>query len=107
MSDRAQIAALGTRQPHPLFSEGDVWQEVIDRLPPGDPLRPRCEARRLVGIERYGSPLQRGNGRDNALDLEEEALDLLAYAQAERDPRVVSAALAILRHRARQAAVLP
>ena len=105
MSDREQIAALG-RQPAPIPAVGDVWQEVIDSLSPGDPLRPMCEARRALGIRRYGVPLQRGNGRDTGRDLEEEALDLLAYAQADGDLVVVSAALAILRHRQRRAEAL-
>ena len=105
MSDREQIAALG-RQPAPTPSIGDVWLEVIDSLPAGDPLRPMCEARRALGIARYGVPLQRGNGRDTGRDLEEEALDLLAYAQADGDLVVVSATLAILRHRQRRAEAL-
>lgn len=46
------------------------------------------EARREVGIERYGTALQAGNGRDALRDAYEEALDLACYlrqAIAERD----------------------
>ena len=46
------------------------------------------EARRLVGIERYGTALQPHNGRDALRDAYEEALDLACYlkqAIVERD----------------------
>ena len=36
-------------------------------------------ARREVGIERYGTPLQTRNGRDAGLDELQELLDALAY----------------------------
>ena len=83
MNDRHQIAALGAHveQPAPSPGTGDVWQEVID----GEPLavlRELYGARRALGVARYGTPLQRGNGRDTARDLEEELLDALAYATA-------------------------
>lgn len=45
-------------------------------------------ARRQVGIERYGTALQAGNGRDMLRDAYEEALDLAIYLRgciAERD----------------------
>lgn len=104
-TDCAQVAALGVQtsggdwpadlgpplrcgtlgahveQPAPVPSTGDVWREIID----GEPLavlRELYAARRALGIERYGVPLQRGNGRDTARDLEEELLDALAYATA-------------------------
>ena len=106
MSDRAQLAALGAQtsggdwpadlgpplrcgtlgahveQPAPLPGTGDVWQEVID----GEPLavlRELYVARRALGVARYGTPLQRGNGRDHLRDALEEALDLMAYLKAE------------------------
>jgi hypothetical protein len=46
------------------------------------------EARRQVGIRRYGTALQPHNGRDALLDAYEEALDLAMYlkqALMERD----------------------
>lgn len=46
------------------------------------------EARRQLGISRYGMPLQAGNGRDALQDLYEELLDACAYIRqviAERD----------------------
>lgn len=46
------------------------------------------EARRSLGVERYGTPLQPFNGRDALRDAYEEALDLAIYlkqAIIERD----------------------
>lgn len=57
--------------PAPTPSTGDVWREVIDgpgRVLPPD-LRAAMEARRRLGIDRYGVPLQRANGRDHLLAL--------------------------------------
>ena len=68
-------------QPAPIPGTGDVWREIIDAEPLAV-LRKLYEARRLVGIKNYGVPLQRGNERDTARDLEEELLDALAYATA-------------------------
>lgn len=61
-----------------------MWLELIARERPG-PVRDMMSARRALGISRYGTPLQRRNGRDAALDLREEVLDGLAYAQALND----------------------
>ena len=69
-----------TRQPAPRPSTGDVWQELIDAEPDG-PLRDAMMARRQLGVARYATPLQRGNGRDMTLDAREEALDGMAYSQ--------------------------
>lgn len=46
------------------------------------------EARKQVGIERYGTPLQAFNGRDALQDAYEEAIDLAMYLKQlilERD----------------------
>lgn len=46
------------------------------------------EARYALGVQRYGTGLQVGNGRDMLRDAYEEALDLCVYlrgAMAERD----------------------
>lgn len=46
------------------------------------------EARRQVGIQRYGTALQAHNGRDMLLDAYEEAMDLTIYLKGcmvERD----------------------
>ena len=76
--------AGGPTQPAPRRGTGDVWLELIAREPPGR-VRDTMVARREFGIARYGTPLQRGNGRDAALDLREEVLDGLACAQTLND----------------------
>lgn len=68
-------------QPPPTPSTGDVWQELID-VETDPALRELMIARRQLGIERYGTPLQRGNGRDAERDYREELLDAMVYAQA-------------------------
>lgn len=72
-------------QPPPLPSTGDIWAEIIAELPENHILRPLAIQRRALGIERYGVPLQRGNGRDMARDALEEALDLIAYLRGMRE----------------------
>lgn len=69
-------------QPPPIVREGapDVQTLVLADL----------EARRQVGIDRYGTALQTHNGRDMLRDAYEEAMDLTVYLRgtiAERDDR--------------------
>jgi len=58
-------------QPEPIAAHGDMWLKVIEDM----------EARRLVGMERYNSPLQAFNGRDAMIDLYQELLDATVYAR--------------------------
>lgn len=87
MNNRPQIAALGALlpdQPPPTPGTGDVWRELIDAHGPAYPdLVPLMEERRLLGIQRYGQPLQRGDSRSHAVDAQQEAADLAAYCAAE------------------------
>lgn len=69
-------------QPDPVAASGDVWAEIIAELPDGHILRPLAIARRQQGIDRYGVPLQRDNGRDHLMDALQEALDLMVYLKA-------------------------
>jgi len=69
-------------QPAPLASDGDVWAEIIAELDATDPLRALAVERRAQGIERYGTPLQRDNGRDHLVDALQEAMDLWVYLRA-------------------------
>ena len=73
-----------SHQPDPTPSEGDVWAEVIADGERRGSIPPRVldlmRERRQVGIDRYGVPLQRGNGRDGLRDLLEELLDAVAYS---------------------------
>lgn len=45
------------------------------------------EARKQLGLKRYGSLLQPNNGRDNLQDAYEEALDLVVYLRTEIEER--------------------
>jgi hypothetical protein len=68
-----------TPQPVPVPNDRpDIQTQVIADI----------EARRDLGIERYGTALQPHNGRDALWDAYEEALDLAMYlrqAITERD----------------------
>ena len=72
------------RQAAPTPGDGDVWAEVITELEQQGRTPARVlllmRERRQVGIDRYGMPLQRGNGRDAERDLLEELLDAVAYS---------------------------
>jgi hypothetical protein len=68
-------------QPPPIAGEGDMWAEILAILPADDPLRPHAAARRQMGIDKYGVPLQANNGRKAVVDLFEEQLDSIVYAQ--------------------------
>lgn len=69
-------------QPPPTPGTGDLWRELIDSNPTRNAPRTiaMCEERRSVGIARYGTPLQRDNGRDYDVDLTQELLDAAVYA---------------------------
>ena len=73
--------AIDLDQPAPKPNDKPaVWPLVIEDM----------KARDAVGRERYGVPLQPGNGRDNLVDAYAEALDLCVYLRAaiyERDGR--------------------
>lgn len=47
-------------------------------------------ARKRVGIERYGMPLQAFNGRDALIDAYQEALDLCCYLRQAIEERTGS-----------------
>lgn len=85
-------------QPDPAPATGDVWLEIITLMPDDDVLKPYCVERRQQGIDRYGTPLQRGNGRDHLLDALQEALDLMAYAKADNDTHLLFHAAAAARY---------
>ena len=70
-----------TPEPAPTTGKGDMWANIIARLSPDDPLLPHCVERRQQGINRYGVPLQTGNGRNVARDLFQEQMDSIAYAE--------------------------
>lgn len=78
--DKCQgVPTLVTEQPPPKPADGpDCWKLVLTDM----------EARRLLGIEKYGQPVLPDNGRDPLVDAYQEALDLCVYlrqAIAKRD----------------------
>lgn len=79
MSDTSELRERPGDQPLPVPNEHpDIQSQVIADI----------EARRELGIQRYGSALQPHNGRDALRDAYEEALDLAMYlkqAIVERD----------------------
>lgn len=52
---------------------------VNDERPVQDQVVEYIERRKLVGVERYGTPLQANNGRDALRDLFEELVDAVNY----------------------------
>lgn len=70
-------------QPPPEESEGDVWAEIIQDM----------VDRRQHGLDEYGTPLQRFNGRDAMVDAYQEALDLLVYFRQFTGEREILKAL--------------
>ena len=78
-----EAPTLTVDQPAPRPGSGDMWAQFIERR--RGELRPELialfERRRALGIERYGTVLQAGNGRDVIRDLVDETLDRIAYLE--------------------------
>lgn len=65
-------------QPPPIPNEGTpIWDLVMADM----------AARKTLGIERYGTPLQAHNGRDALVDAYQEALDLCCYLRQAIEER--------------------
>lgn len=65
-------------QPPPVPNDRrPSWELVIEDM----------QERDRVGRERYGTPLQPHNGRDNLVDAYQEALDLVVYLRNEIEER--------------------
>ncbi len=82
---------LSTEQQMPVPNDSPSVQGMV---------RADLETREAIGVERYGTPPQTGNGRDMLRDAYEEALDLAVYlrgAIAERPREDVDAAVAAVR----------
>lgn len=71
------------QQAAPKPGRGDMWARLIERLE--GLMYPRViemmRERRRLGIERYGTVLQAGNGRNVARDAMEETLDRMVYLE--------------------------
>jgi len=80
------LAVAASSEPAPEASSGDVWAEVIihyvTEAEHDETVVEWMRARREFGIAKYGTPLQRDNGRDPVADLRDELLDGCAYALA-------------------------
>lgn len=92
---------LNPDQPPPAVGEGDVWREVIDWMGESagctETVFAWMEERRALGIERYGQPLQRGDGRDHLVDARQELLDAVVYLWACGRRSEALAVVAVLR----------
>lgn len=75
------MTEASTRQGGPTRTrEGDQPLPTVNDLPfVADALKDFIEARKQIGIQRYGTPLQPHNGRDSLRDAFEEAVDLATY----------------------------
>lgn len=73
--------SLLNEQPAPRLADGDVWAEIIATTE-DEQLRSLYAERRAQGVERYGVPLQRDNGRDHYADAVQELADAVVYLQA-------------------------
>lgn len=79
MTDK--LNGVDEHQPDPIKNDRPAIQDLVVH---------DIEARKLVGVQRYGTLLQGFNGRDCLLDAYQEALDLVIYLRQaiyERDNR--------------------
>lgn len=75
MSDRE---GLSKAEPKPLpNSSAPIWDLVVEDI----------KHRDKAGREKYGTPLQAFNGRDQLVDAYQEALDLVVYLRAAIEER--------------------
>lgn len=76
-----KLKGVDEHQPDPKPNDYPAVQDLVVQ---------DIEARKLVGIRRYGTLLQPHNGRDCLMDAYQEALDLVMYLRQaifERDTR--------------------
>lgn len=88
-------------QPAPKSGLGDMWRDVITwakGMGAPESVIARMEARRELGIERYGQPLQAGDGRDTLRETIEETLDQMAYAEKLAQERQEATAAVLMIH---------
>ena len=101
LAARAGYIVLLPPEPRPQATGGpSIWEEVVDDLTEAqrqsdlrdssmvDLVTVDMKNRDIVGRERYGTPLQAGNGRDALRDAYEEALDYAVYRRQAFDEAV-------------------
>ncbi len=84
-------------QPLPVPNDGPVMHDLLcadlearaawapaERI---SDIAEHVQARKQLGLDRYGSFLQAHNGRDALLDLEEELIDAAVYARQVQEER--------------------
>lgn len=87
MTETTQLKQRPEDQALPNPGRDDVQARLIEAI----------QARREIGIQRYGSPLMTHNGRDAIQDAWEEAVDLAAYlTQMRMERNDASGAVALL-----------
>ena len=103
--------AVNAEQAAPVAGTGDAWFSVIEELEQWDqnfslmPLISDMTERRLLGIERYGTPVQQFNGRDSLLDAYQEVLDLIVYLKNDELERQQNGLSTLMIRRAFEAAI--
>jgi hypothetical protein len=75
--------SLTGQQPAPQPGRGDMWAQIIERYDGqiAESIVAMFKARRELGLAKYATPLQAGNGRDICKDIVGETLDRIAYAE--------------------------
>jgi hypothetical protein len=90
----AALAAISPL-PDPVGGHGDVLADL--GATPG-PIGAAFRARRLLGLDRYGVPLRRGNGRPPGVDSAQERLDTGGYDACDgREPDIAGIGDALAR----------
>lgn len=70
--------SLNDENPAPIPNDSPaIWDLVVADM----------IERNKVGTEKYGTPLQAGNGRDSLVDAYQECLDLIVYLRTEIEER--------------------
>lgn len=95
MTDTPEAEVARDLARHPELRQRDGDQPLPIRNDGPDvlaALRDEIEARRVLGLARYGAPLQPHNGRDALKDLRDELLDGAAYATQLMLERAAAAA---------------
>ena len=83
-------------QPAPIpNTTPGIHDELLSMRGLPESLRAMLRKRKAQGLQTYGTPLQRGNGRDAALDCAEEVADAIAYAQQINNDALREALIAV------------
>ena len=78
LRQKEQLAGVDEHQPPPVRNERVAIQDLVIA---------DIEARKAVGLERYGTLLQAFNGRDALMDAYQEVLDLAVYLRQALEER--------------------